>query len=97
MSKYEIEKTEEFQEWFLIQKSRSKAQIEKRLLKIKSEGHFGHINKVGDELFELKFTDGRRIYYTIIPISKVILLLGGNKNGQQKDITQAKKIRSEYT
>lgn len=69
-----------------------KFQIEKRLNKIKEEGYFGHIRDLGDELVELKFNDGRRIYYTTIPVNNVILLLGGNKNGQDSDIRKAKNI-----
>lgn len=55
------------------------------------------LNKLTEELvelekksIELKFNDGRRIYYTIIPVNNVILLLGGCKNGQSSDICKAK-------
>jgi len=47
------------------------------------------------QLWELNFNDGRRIYYTIIPEKNLILLLGGNKNGQKKDIQKARKIIAE--
>ena len=57
---------------------------------IKRDGQFGHTRDLGDDLFELKFNDGRRIYYTIIPVNNVILLLGGCKNGQDSDIRKAK-------
>jgi putative addiction module killer protein len=59
---------------------------------LKQTGYFGTINDVGDEVLELKWKNGRRIYYEIIPETTMLLLLGGNKNGQRKDITQAKKI-----
>lgn len=80
----------DYREWLEGQTLRSKLQIEKRLEKIKFEGYFGHIKDLGDCLFELKFNDGRRVYYTILPVNNVILLLGGNKNGQSSDITKAK-------
>lgn len=80
----------EYIEWLQMQTEKSKLQIEKRLDMIKREGHFGHIRNLGGELFELKFNDGRRIYYTIIPVNNVILLLGGGKNGQDNDIPKAK-------
>ena len=80
----------EYEEWFQKQSEKSKLQIEKRLDKIKDEDHFGHIRDLGDGLVELKFNDGRRIYYTIIPVNNVILLLGGGKNGQDSDIRKAK-------
>lgn len=81
---------QKYEEWFQSQTEKSKLQIEKRLDMIKREGHFGHIRDLGDDLFELKFNDGRRIYYTIIPVNNVILLLGGCKNGQDSDIRKAK-------
>lgn len=87
---YSIYPMPEYDEWFLMQTEKSKLQIEKRLDKIKKEGYFGHIRDLGDDLIELKFNDGRRIYYTIIPVNNVILLLGGGKNGQNSDINKAK-------
>ncbi|WP_420805051.1 type II toxin-antitoxin system RelE/ParE family toxin [Waddlia chondrophila] len=63
------------------------------MLKIEDEGYFGHHKYLESaDLWELKFNDGRRIYYVLVPESKVILLLGGNKNGQNKDIKQASNI-----
>ena len=37
-----------------------------------------------------------RLYYAEIPEKEILLLLGGNKNGQDKDIRQAKKIFNKY-
>ena len=71
----------QYDEWYETQTEKSKFQIEKRLDKIKTDGHFGHIRDLDDGLAEIKFNDGRRIYYTIIPVNNVVLLLGGNKNG----------------
>ncbi len=50
-----------------------------------------------DKIWELKFNDGRRIYYAYIPEKNILLLLGGNKNGQEKDINKAKKLFIEKT
>ncbi len=86
---YVIYLMSQYKEWFETQTEKSKLQIEKRLDKVK-EGYFGHIRNLDDNLLELKFNDGRRIYYTIIPTNNVILLLGGSKNGQNSDIKKAK-------
>jgi putative addiction module killer protein len=51
---------------------------------------------VGDGILELKWKNGRRVYYATIPEKKILLLLGGNKNGQDKDIRQAKKIFDKH-
>jgi putative addiction module killer protein len=75
---------------------KSRVQIAKRLEKIETEGHFGTTREdLGDGVCELKWKNGRRIYYAYIPKDNVLLLVGGNKNGQDKDITQAKKILRE--
>lgn len=89
---YKIYLMPQYEEWFDSQTNKSKFQIEKRLNNIKCIGHFGHIRNLDSGLAELKFNDGRRIYYTIIPVNNVILLLGGSKNGQESDIRKARNI-----
>ncbi len=71
---YKIYQMPQYEEWYGTQTEKSKFQIEKRLDKIKTDGHFGHINDLVNGLLEIKFNDGRRIYYTIIPVNNVILL-----------------------
>jgi putative addiction module killer protein len=93
MAKFVIYFTEPFKEWLNSQTHKSRSQIRSRLLKIEDEGYFG-TNKFLDRfgIWELKFNDGRRIYYALIPDSKIIVLYGGNKNGQEKDIKKATSI-----
>ena len=46
-------------------------------------------------LYEFKWDSGLRVYYAFIEDSEgrlMLLLIGGNKNSQQSDITEAKKI-----
>ncbi len=93
MTGFVVYETEEYGEWVKSQTLKSRQQIQARILKIEEEGHFGHNKFLGDrEIWELKFNDGRRIYYAHIPELKIILLLGGNKNGQDKDIKKAASI-----
>lgn len=97
---YRIISTQEFLEWKSEESPRSQYQIDARLAKIRLEGYFGNHKSVShgekeplkDQIWELKFNDGRRIYYAYIPEKKILLLLGGNKNGQDKDIKKAKGI-----
>jgi putative addiction module killer protein len=93
--RYHLLKTPEYQEWFEEEPAKSKVQIAERLERIESDGHFGIHKEVGD-VSELKWGNGRRVYYVIIPPHNVILLLGGNKNGQDKDIKKAEKIFRKY-
>lgn len=93
MKKYAIYETLEYKDWLGKESFKSQRQIRDRVLRIEDEGHFGHNRYFkNEEIGELKFNDGRRIYYAIIPESKVILLLGGNKHAQDKDIKKATKI-----
>jgi putative addiction module killer protein len=93
---YYFDVTIEYEEWFDAETKKSQVQIEDRLSKIENEGHFGIHKDLEDGVWELKWGSGRRVYYTIIPEKNIILLLGGNKNGQDKDITKAKKIIKRY-
>lgn len=93
MSKYTIYETDDYSDWLETQTLKSIKQIQNRISKISTEGYFGHHKYLeGEDIWELKFNDGRRIYYVIIPDTQVILLLGGNKNGQDKDIKKASSI-----
>lgn len=94
--KYRILVTDEYLEWRSEETARSQVQIALRLDKIIEYGHFGDHKLVSDRIWELKWKNGRRIYYTLIPENQVLLLLGGNKNGQSKDIGQAEKIYKEW-
>lgn len=94
--RYTIGTTTDYDEWFESETRKSQLQIFERLDKIKNEGYFG-TKKPVQGVNELKWVGGRRIYYTIIPESNVLLLLGGNKNGQTKDINKAQNILRRYT
>ena len=99
---YIILKTPEFEKWFISLTVREQVQIRGRLSNIENEGYFGEQKRVGDdgdiEVWELKWKIGRRVYFAYLPEMKILLLLRGNKNGQDKDINEAKKIlRKHYT
>lgn len=94
---YKVIRTIEFNKWLEDQPLKSQVQIEKRISNIEIMGHFGIINDVNDEVWELKWKNSRRVYYAYLVESAILILLGGNKNGQSHDIKQAKKILREYT
>jgi putative addiction module killer protein len=60
------------------------------LTRIEQEGHFGIVNRFMG-ITELKWSSGLRVYTAEIKPA-IFVLLGGNKNGQEKDIKRAKKI-----
>lgn len=78
---YEFQKTSEFEEWLREQPLKSRLQIEERLLHIACDGHFGMCKQLTIHVWELKWANGRRIYYAYLAKYSIILLLGGNKNG----------------
>lgn len=80
--RYKILQTDEFEEWIYEETARSRVQIAKRLENIRDEGHFGDCKKLKGNIWELKWDNGRRIYYAFIPVEQILLLIGGNKNGQ---------------
>lgn len=95
-SSFTFTKSPEYQQWFDVQNLKVQRQIAVRLAHIAVDGYFGNYKELDDEISELKWLNGRRIYYAYIEELNIILLLGGNKNGQSKDITQAKKIFFRY-
>ncbi len=85
-----IIKTNDFAAWYRRRDKHTRRIIDARLTRIEQEGHFGTVNRF-DGITELKWTSGLRVYTAVIK-PNVLVLLGGNKNGQEKDIEQAKKI-----
>lgn len=90
---YEIVKHPSYKEWFAKEQIRSQRQIMKRLELIQSDGHFGDHKCIDDKrgIWELRWQNGRRLYFTHVE-RIVVLLLGGNKNGQEKDIRKAQNL-----
>lgn len=92
---YRVEETQEYIDWFNKQTIKEQGQIQARIARIRTDGHFGTAKKLDKSLAELKWRSGRRIYFTTTlddDGNTIILLLGGNKNTQQKDIKKAKSI-----
>lgn len=90
-----LRRTQQFIEWYESQRPKDRAQIAKRLANIELHGHFGLVRKLDEFLTELKWANGRRVYFSLIEDNQgdvILLLLGGNKNGQDADIKQAQKI-----
>ncbi|SEF56194.1 putative addiction module killer protein [Halpernia humi] len=95
---YFIEKTTEFDKWFRKLKDlRAKAKILFRIQKLENEEHFGDFKPVGNGILELKinYAKGYRIYLKEMDGKIIILLIGGDKSTQQKDIEKACEIWNE--
>ena len=90
-----IEKTSEFDKWLRKLKDlKAKAIILFRIQRIENDEHFGDYKPVGDGIRELKvnFAKGYRVYFKEKDGKIIVLLIGGDKSTQQKDILKAKDI-----
>jgi len=89
-----VRETTDFKEWMRGLKDKvSQSIINARIRRI-SVGNFGDTKNVGDNVSELRidYGSGFRVYYTRRGQEIVILLCGGDKSTQTKDIKTAKEI-----
>ena len=82
-------------EWYNSLDKSVRLVVDKRLSKVE-RGLYGKIRRLSEELYELKFDNGLRIYYTEIDNTIVLLFTGGNKSKQSKDIETATKYLNDY-
>lgn len=90
-----IEKTPEFDKWLRkLNDLKAKAAILFRIQKLERDEHFGDCKPVGDGIRELRvnISKGYRVYIKEQDGKLIILLIGGDKSTQNKDIKQAKEI-----
>ncbi len=92
---YEVYRTEEFIEWFATLIDREQGRLNTRIANIEDYAHFGDYKHLASALFELRWKNGTRIYFAKIE-NKIILLYGGRKNEQKKDIKKAKILLGRY-
>lgn len=90
----EIRQTSEYESWFeKLRDLQAKARILARIRRM-SLGNFGDIKPVGEGVSELRITygPGYRIYVKQNGDMLVILLVGGDKSSQKRDIERAKEL-----
>ncbi len=95
---YTVVQTETFTKWLASLKDRKlHMRIALRLDQVE-RGNLGDHHSVGDGVSELRFhtSSGIRIYYTLRGLEIVILLVGGDKSTQSRDIAKAKKLAQEF-
>jgi putative addiction module killer protein len=78
-----------------IKDRRTKDIVDARLERVKT-GNYGDCKPVGEGVSELRFKSGIRIYFAEIGGVIVILLCGGNKKTQKRDIITAKEYWREF-
>jgi len=85
-------------EWLKTLDKPLRARIDSRLDRVK-DGNYGKFSHLGDGIFELKFDfgSGYRVYFGEDEENIVLLLIGGDKSTQEKDIQAAKYYWKDYT
>lgn len=87
-----------FEVWFdEIREVLIKAKILTRLDRLKL-GNFGDCKSIAEGVSELRihYGPGIRIYYTKVGLKIILLLCGGEKGSQTKDINKAKEYLKDY-
>lgn len=94
----EVVQTGEFETWLKkLKDARSKARILRRLDRL-AQGNPGDVRPIGKGLSELRLDvgPGYRVYYLQDGDMLVMLLCGGDKSTQQKDISKAHELAEQW-
>ena len=100
LSIIEVLETEEFSRWIdELKDTQSAARILHRWEQVKRSGHLlGDWKTVGEGIFEMRFHNGPgyRTYFGLKNKQVVLLLCGGSKTHQKRDIDRAKHLWKSY-
>ena len=94
----DVRETEEFSEWLgALRDSRAKANILIRIDRL-AGGNPGDVAPVGKGVSELRinYGPGYRVYYIQRGTRYILLLAGGDKSTQDRDISKAKRLAMDY-
>ncbi len=93
----EVRRTDQFLGWLnALRDARAVAKIAARIRRI-AEGNFGDVAPVGEGVseFRVHYGPGYRVYFVRRGEVVVILLCGGDKSTQGRDIVAAKALAKE--
>jgi putative addiction module killer protein len=94
----EIKQTESFKAWWThLRDDRARALVAARLNRL-AFGLLGDVRAVGEGVSELRihYGAGYRIYFVQRGLRIVVLLCGGDKSSQQRDIKAAKRLAAVW-
>jgi len=93
----EVRQTRVFATWLTALRDKTAAaRIARRIIRVQA-GLLGDVKPVGDGVSELRvdYGPGYRVYFVQRGAVVIILLCGGDKRTQQRDITAAKALAAE--
>jgi putative addiction module killer protein len=94
---FEVQKTDEFDKWLLgLADQNAQARIASRIERL-GLGNRGDVKPVGAGISEMRipYGPGYRVYFKQTGKIVLLLLCGGDKSTQEKDIKRAKQIAAE--
>ena len=94
----EVRETAEFSEWLsALRDARAKAKDLVRIDRL-AHGNPGDVAPVGEGVSELRinYGPGYRVYYVQRGSKYILLLAGGDKSRQDRDIARAKRLAAGY-
>ena len=95
----ELKQTESFRSWeSKLRDKRARTIIAARLLRL-VEGLAGDVAPVGEGVSELRihYGPGYRVYFQQRGNTLIVLLCGGDKSSQRRDIETAKRLAKEWS
>lgn len=95
----ELKQTETFRKWRTqLRDQRARAAIASRLDRL-TQGHAGDAEPVGEGISELRihYGPGYRVYFQRRGNTIIVLLCGGDKSTQAKDIKAAKRLAETWS
>jgi putative addiction module killer protein len=86
-----------YREWLDTLDRKTKARIQARILRFEL-ANLGDYKSLGDGIFEARcdFGPGYRIYFGRDGKKIIVLLVGGDKSSQKKDIKKAQQFWADY-
>ena len=95
---YTILRSATFDRWLRrLRDRRAVNRIVARLLAAE-DGHLGDVGSVGSGVTEMRiqYGPGYRVYFITRGAELIVLLCGGDKDSQQRDIERAKRMAREW-
>src|SRR5215510_13941945 len=93
-----VRQTVEFDKWLRdLPNQRGKGKVLARIDRL-ARGNPGDVAPVGEGVSELRinYGPGYRVYYVKRGDRYILLLAGGDKSTQSRDITRARRLAAEY-
>ena len=91
---YTVKTTPDFDDGLSgLRDTRTRIRLARRLERVK-QGNLGDVTSVGDSVFEMRefFGPGWRMYYCQHENTIIVMLGGGDKSTQIRDIAKAKRL-----